>query len=241
MRRVLGGLTVVAAMGFLLAGVPPSASAVTNTNCDDLGNAGVPIPPHGAVTGNLTVPAGVSCTLNNVRVTGSVTQLGQSLLLVKNASRIGGGITSTNASELLLQDTTIVGGNVIVRNIGTNPPNPGGTQICGTIGGNLTITGTPDNTTFKRYWVIGDDVSDVNGTYPNPCPEGAKVRIGGTFNYNNNHTGADVFHLRVGHEMNCSGNTTPFGGAPPVWLLDNSTGSTAGPNHDGMLGQCAVQ
>jgi len=208
MRRLL---MAAATLGFVVgAGLVVTPPSFASTTCDD---AATPIAAGSTVSGNVVVPAGKTCDLTNVTVTGGITvQAGGILRVLGSGNRVGGNINSNSANEIRLDNAT-VGGNVTLT--GTN------TQlsfVCGSqISGGLTVTQST--------------VSFTIGGHGGVCTAGNTV--GGSITFNNNTT-ADISDNKIGNALYCSGN------APPPTGSGNTAGSHTGPNNNGLNGQCST-
>src|SRR5580704_3083229 len=110
----LFAITPLAALG-ILAGTVPAARAADIT---------CPPNPSGTINGNLVVPAGNSCTLANVTVTGNV-QVGKGATLIVEPNpgqtvTIGGNVQAAQCQSVVLEPIAhgaiSVGGNVQIQN-----------------------------------------------------------------------------------------------------------------------------
>jgi len=212
-------ITPLAALG-ILAGTVPAARAA-DTTC--------PPNPSGTINGNLTVPAGASCTLTNVTVTGNV-QVGKgaSLAVLSDAGQtvtIGGNVQAAQCQQVDLHanpgGVLSVGGNVHIRNCTAG----GGYQ-----GAAVTISGNfACDYNSAECFAIGGKVRgnvQVNNN-SNASGLGALVagnNVDGNVQVNNNSAGGDSDNLvsgnMIGGNLRCVGNT------PGV--TDNGTGDNQG-------------
>jgi hypothetical protein len=169
-------------------------------------------PPAGStITGNLTVPGGVVCTLNNVTVGGNIDDKSGGSLLMHGGST-GGNIDAKGSPELVLDQAASVGGKVKAEDtgkLGIQNASIGGNldvkhttgsesprnYICGsTIGGNITLTDSTSSAPFA-----------VGGPNP-PCSSGNSVNGNGSFK--NNLAALTVANNAFGGNLDCSGNTS---------------------------------
>jgi hypothetical protein len=199
-------ITPLAALG-ILAGTVPAARAA-DTTC--------PPTPSGTINGNLAVPAGASCTLTNVTVTGNV-QVGKgaSLFVEPNAGQtvtIGGNVQAAQCQQVNLHSNPggvlSVGGNVQIRNCMSG----GGYQGAAiTIGGNFAC----DHNSAECFAIGGTVRGNVQvNNNSNGSGLGALVarnNVGGNVQVNNNSAGGDSDNLvsgnTIGGNLKCVGNT----------------------------------
>jgi hypothetical protein len=222
-------ITPLAALG-ILAGTVPAARAADAT---------CPPTPSGTINGNLVVPAGTSCSLTNVTVTGNVkVGKGASLNVLSFAGQtvtIGGNVQAAQCQQVSLHanpgGVLSVGGNVQIRNY----TGGGGYQGAAvTISGNFAC----DYNSAECFAIDGKVCGNVQvNNNSNGSGLGALVagtNVGGNVQVNNNSAGGDSDNLvsgnTIGGNLQCAGNTGP---APP--------GVTGGGNMvaGNKKGQCA--
>src|SRR5215469_8758872 len=108
--RLLFVLTILLSAATQLCA--PTAARAGDMSCSGLIGGGRAVTN---INGNVTVPAGTSCTLSFVNITGNV-EVGQNATLVVSAytepSEIGGNIEANNCNSVLLQGNVTVGGNL---------------------------------------------------------------------------------------------------------------------------------
>jgi hypothetical protein len=143
----------------------------------------------GAIAGDVVVPSGASCTLDDVTVTGDViVQAGASLYVRSSATR------SMVRGDVRAHDCNVVGlGNGVPY---VNPENPYGKVV---IGGNVHIsgcTGSPSS-----------GCAGVNTGYALISPVPATVLIGGNFRCSENPSGCYITACTIGGNLQCSSNT----------------------------------
>jgi hypothetical protein len=161
------------------------------------------------INGNVTVPAGTSCTLSFVNITGNV-GVGQNATLVVSAytepSEIGGNIEANNCNSVLVQGNVTVGGNLNI-----NACN--GTTSNGFQGPDVLIQGN-----FECLSNAGPCLAWLGTVDGN-------VQI----QSNNARAASDVSLVSVGGNLNCEGNSpavTHLHG--PSWVDGRSEGQCAG-------------
>jgi hypothetical protein len=161
------------------------------------------------IDGNVTVPAGTSCTLSFVNITGNV-GVGQNATLVVLAytepSEIGGNIEANNCNSVLVQGNVTVGGNLNINSCN-------GTASNGFQGPDVLIQGN-----FECLSNAGPCVAWLGTVDGN-------VQI----QSNNARTASDVSLVSVGGNLDCQGNlpavTHSHG---PSWVDGYSQGQCAG-------------
>ena len=112
--RILSVLAVVFAVGTALFGGTSSARADVTCSGTVGGAATVT-----TINGNVTVPAGASCVLSFVNVTGNVTTGAASNLVINGylePSTIGGSVTAVGCGSALLEGNITVAGSVQIQN-----------------------------------------------------------------------------------------------------------------------------
>ena len=186
-----------------------AAAAGKNQNVDCNGSMS-----FAAVTGNLRVKKGASCTLTDSSVDGNVSVDGGGSLTL-NGVTVGGNVGTQGSPVSLVQDATgsptIVDGNVEIANTPAGPAN----VICGAmIDGNLNV-----HNNNATSWI------GVGGT----CTTGNS--IGGNAQVSNNKVSggpsAVVGGNTIGKNLNCNGNNpAPTGGGNTV--SGNNNGQCAG-------------
>ena len=138
----------------------------------------------GKITGNVLVPAGASCTLSDVTVTGNVQVLQNASLTVdatQQPATIGGNVQATNCTFALLEGGVTVDGTVQIVQCA---------QQSGFVGPGVKIGGN-----FQCINNAGGcqaDLGDVNGS----------VQIQGNGS-------SDISLVSVGGNLQCQGNTPP--------------------------------
>jgi hypothetical protein len=161
------------------------------------------------IDGNVTVPAGTSCTLSFVNITGSV-GVGQNATLVVSAytepSEIGGNIEANNCNSVLLQGNVTVGGNLNI-----NACN--GTTSNGFQGPDVLIQGN-----FECLSNAGPCLAWLGTVDGN-------VQI----QSNNAKAASDVSLVSVGGNLDCQGNSPAVTHSHgPSWVDGQSQGQCAG-------------
>jgi hypothetical protein len=209
-------IAVLAVIGALL---PASGGARTAaTNCTGL--------VTGGTFADVVVPAGQSCQLDGVRVTGSVTvQTGASLEITNLSADStvrkdvkGNGCDFIELEATSLSNRIAVGGNLVITNCtGTvfnggqassfNQPPP---SIL--IGKNVTCSANAQNCVFD-YFVVGGSVTCSGNA--EECTVNSNG-IGGSATLNNNQGGITVDHSVIGGNLACSGNTSTNGATNTV-------------------------
>ncbi len=186
-----------------------AASARAQTTCSGTQATNVPY--------NLLVPKGVTCTLDGITVTGSVTVEPGGCLIVGQASApatVGGNIIASDAACVSIGFGSSVGGNVTALGTTGNPSGYKFNFLCNSlIGGSLSI----ESSTSRANWCIGYTGS--------PCACAAGNNIIGNLTFDNN-KGAinNISDNTIGSNLTCLNNTSPSG-----------SGNTA----SRKLGQCA--
>jgi hypothetical protein len=161
------------------------------------------------INGNVTVPAGASCTLSFVNITGNV-GVGQNATLVVSAytepSEIAGNIEAGNCNSVLLQGNVTVGGNLNIAACN-------GTTSNGFQGPDVLIHGN-----FECLSNVGPCLAWLGTVDGN-------VQI----QSNNAKAASDVSLVSIGGNLNCQGNSplvTHSHG--PSWVDGQSQGQCAG-------------
>jgi hypothetical protein len=232
-------ITALAALG-ILAGTVPAARAADAT-CP-------PNPATGAtINGNLVVPAGNTCQLQNVTVTGNV-QVGKGAsLLVEPVTgqtvTIGGNVQATHCQFVqLLPSGTVsvgggtisVGGNVQIRNCtglsgyNAHPSAVPGAQI--TISGNFACDHNSAGCSAIQGSVRGNVQVNNNSNRSGPGADVELTVVGGNVQVNKNNSGSFASLVAVntiGGNLQCAGNTPGvLGGGNTV--TGNKLGQCAG-------------
>ena len=142
----------------------------------------------GAIAGDVVVPSGASCTLDDVTVTGDViVQAGASLYVRSTTTH------SAVRGDVKAHDCNVVGlGNGVPY---VNPENPYGKVV---IGGDVQITGCTGSPS--------SGCAGVQTGYPLVSPVPATVLIGGNFRCTENPSGCDITACTIGGNLQCSGN-----------------------------------
>jgi Tannase and feruloyl esterase len=161
------------------------------------------------IDGNVTVPAGTSCTLSFVNITGSV-GVGQNATLVVSAytepSEVGGNIEANNCNSVLLQGNVTVGGNLNINSCS-------GTTSNGFQGPDVLIQGN-----FECLSNAGPCLAWLGTVDGN-------VQI----QSNNAKAASDVSLVSVGGNLNCAGNSPAVTHSHgPSWVDGRSQGQCAG-------------
>jgi hypothetical protein len=169
----------------------------------------------GVVHGNLIVPTGATCTLNDVTVAGNVSVQSSATLTVGSGSKIGGNIEANGCKFVYLYPGPIsVGGNVDINtcNGGQNgyqatptgspqPPGPGG--------------GTPPGITIGGNFVCENNAQ--------PCViSGGMIR--GNAQLDDNTAPAQVFSVTVQGNLSVSGNSANSPGAEVAVVVNSLVG-----------------
>ena len=185
-------ITTLAALGILAGAVPVARAA--DTTC--------PPNPTGKINGNLVVPAGASCSLANVTVTGNV-QVGKgaSLTVVPITGQtvtIGGNVQAAQCNFVLLIAGAIsVGGNVQIQNctggsgyndslvtIGGNFACANNSGGCVASGGSVRGNVQVDNNSGSSATVVSNNTIGGNlqcaGNSPGVTDNGSKNNVTGT-------------------------------------------------------------
>jgi hypothetical protein len=161
------------------------------------------------INGNVTVPAGASCTLSFVNITGNV-GVGQNATLVVSAytepSEIAGNIVANNCQSVLLQGNVTVGGNLNISACN-------GTASNGFQGPDVLIQG-----------------NFVCQTNAGPCSAWLGTVDGNVqIQSNNAKAASDVSLVSVGGNLNCQGNSPAVTHSHgPSWVDGQSQGQCAG-------------
>jgi hypothetical protein len=184
----------------------PSAARAGDMSCSGLIGGGRTATN---IDGNVTVPAGTSCTLSFVNITGSV-GVGQNATLVVSAytepSEIGGNIEASNCNSVLLQGNVTVGGSLNI-----NACN--GTTSNGFQGPDVLILGN-----FECQFNAG------------PCSAWLGAVDGNVqIQSNNARAASDVSLVSVGGNLDCQGNSPVVTHSHgPSWVDGQSQGQCAG-------------
>jgi Tannase and feruloyl esterase len=202
--RLLFVLTILLSAAIQCFVAQPQARA--DTSCSGLIGGGRTVTN---INGNVTVPAGTSCTLSFVNITGNV-GVGQNATLVVSAytepSEIGGNIEADNCNSVLLQGNVIVGGNLNI-----NACN--GTTSNGFQGPDVLIQGN-----FECLSNAGPCLAWLGTVDGN-------VQI----QSNNAKAASDVSLVSVGGNLDCHGNSpTVTHSHGPSWVDGQSQGQCAG-------------
>jgi hypothetical protein len=203
-NRFLFVLAILLSAASQLCG--PSAARAGDMSCSGLIGGGRTATN---IDGNVTVPAGTSCTLSFVNITGNV-GVGQNATLVVSAytepSEIGGNIEATNCNSVLLQGNVAVGGNLNI-----NACN--GTTSNGFQGPDVRIQGN-----FECLSNAGPCLAWLGTVDGN-------VQI----QSNNARAASDVSLVSVGGNLDCQGNSpTVTHSHGPSWVDGHSQGQCAG-------------
>src|SRR5437667_5808915 len=221
MRRFLGLCAPSAVIsGRMALATAPAATATTNCT-GSISNT--------TINGSMNVPAGKVCTLTNVTVTGALSAQPTSTLSFGGGNHIKGAVSlyrlagsGCNPQEVFDSSITVDGGTFVMCD---------GWKI----GGSLTIT----NLTNSSFFGNPKDIS-IGGAfaYQNNADKAGSASgwtIAGSATINSNGGGAlDFSNATIGGSLSCSGNT---GGA--ITGTEVEAGSTGGPYHNGLFGQCA--
>jgi hypothetical protein len=203
-------ITPLAALG-ILAGAMPAARAA-DTTCTGL------IPSGATINGNLVVPAGNTCTLANVTVTGNV-QVGKGASLtvepLTGQTTIGGNVQADQCQSvgMFATGTAIsVGGNVQIRNC-TGQRGSGYSVLGGslTISGNFACDHNFGGCVATGGLVRGNVQVDHNSNVGGPGANVVTNAVGGNVQVNNNSGGSAsiVGGNTIGGNLQCARNTTP--------------------------------
>jgi hypothetical protein len=184
----------------------PTAARASDMSCSGLIGGGRTV-TH--IDGNVTVPAGTSCTLSFVNIAGSV-GVGQNATLVVSAytepSEIGGNIEANNCNSVLLQGNVTVGGSLNI-----NACN--GTTSNGFQGPDVLIQGN-----FECLSNAGPCLAWLGTVDGN-------VQI----QSNNAQAASDVSLVSVGGNLDCQGNSPAVTRSHgPSWVDGRSQGQCAG-------------
>ncbi len=203
-NRLLFVLTILLSAASHLCG--PTAARAGDMNCSGLIGGGRTVTN---INGNVTVPAGMSCTLSFVNITGNV-EVGQNATLVVSAylepSEIAGNIEADNCNSALLQGNVTVGGNLNVSACS-------GTASNGFQGPDVLIQGN-----FECLSNAGPCLAWLGTVDGN-----VKIQS------NNAKAASDVSLLRVGGDLDCQGNSPAVTHSHgPSWVDGHSQGQCAG-------------
>ncbi len=198
------------------------AAATAATPCD----AGILDPegfPEGGLTGgtygDVEVPPGAICVLQDATVTGSVTALADSRLFIRN-SQIGVDVLGLGASAVQVSEETRIAGNMEVRNAHDAlfaSCSVDNAEIVGDLTCAKNDPGSPIVRAEQGPTVIGGSVNFVDNVIP-----GGNVllllnaSIGGDADVNRN-TGAGFKSVNgntVANRLKCKGNDPIFSGGP---------------------------
>jgi hypothetical protein len=230
-------ITPLAALG-ILAGTVPAARAA-DTTCP-------PAISSGTINGNLTVPAGVTCTLGpgTVTVTGNVHVGKGASLTVKplggQTVTIGGNVQAAQCNAVTLApfaDGFIsVGGNVHIQNCTAEsgydglPPDSAGPV---TISGNFACDHNSAECIARGGFVSGNVRVDNNSNVGGSGAELLFNHVGGNVEVNNNSGGlaVTVASNTIGGNLQCARNTPGVtGGLSPNHVTGSKQGQCAGAN-----------
>lgn len=181
----------------------------------------------GATYGNVTVPAGASCTLDGVRVTGNVTVGTGADLLVSDStgdSTIAKNVTGNGCDSIDLESTGLsnrvaVGGNLTITNCtgfgfsggrgsSFSPPVPPQTLL---IGGNVKCDNDAGGCVFD-YAILSKNL-DCSGNFDCELESDA---VGGNVTIDNSTSDMRVDNSVIGGDLACSGNSGPTGSGDTV-------------------------
>ena len=189
---------------------------------------------------NVVVPAGASCTLNNSRVTGSVTVKEGGTLHVTTSSgldtTIAGDIKGDGCDSINLENTgssgrIVVGGNLTIQNITfTGFSGARGSQSCPPsspqnvlVGGNVKCTDVAGGCVFDNVIISGhfECSGDTNG-----C-ELEFAAVGKNASLNNNSSATIVDNSEIGGDLKCNGNSPAATGGSNT-VAGNKLGQCSG-------------
>jgi hypothetical protein len=226
-------ITPLAALGILAGAVPAARAADTPCTGPITGTT---------INGNLTVPAGATCTLTNVTVTGNV-QVGKGASLTTpalpgNTVTIGGNVQATQCQTVSIippSETVSVGGNVQIQYCTSESGFDTGGQGTVTISGNFVCDHNSGVCSAAGGSVRGNVEVNNNsgGSIGNPGAEVGGNTVGGNVQVNNNSGNfvSQVFGNTIGGNLQCAGNTpgvSDFG--LPNTVAGNKQGQCAGAN-----------
>jgi hypothetical protein len=197
-------LTILLSAASQLCG--PTAARAGDMNCSGLIGGGRTVTN---INGNVTVPAGTSCTLSFVNIAGNVA-VGQNATLVVSAytepSEIGGNIEANNCNSVLLQGNVTVGGNLNISSCN-------GTASNGFQGPDVLIQGN-----FECLSNAGPCLAWLGTVDGN-------VQI----QSNNAQAASDVSVVSIGGNLKCQGNSPAVTHSHgPSWVDGRSQGQCAG-------------
>jgi subtilase family serine protease len=190
--------------------VPALAAGVgKNQNVDCSGSMS-----FAAITGNVQVKKGSSCTLTDSSVGGNVSvQGGGSITL--NGVTVGGNLGSNGSSVSLTQDSggspTVVEGNV---DIGNTPAGPADVLCGATIDGNLNV----HNNSATSWIGVGGSCTTGNSIGGNVQVSGNRVTGGPS---------AVLGGITIAKNLSCNGNNPPPTGSGNT-VSGNEGGQCAG-------------
>ncbi len=224
-------ITTLVALGILVGTLPLARAA--DTSC--ISTIG------GTINGNLVVPAGANCTLNNVTVTGNV-EVGKGASLsvepvLGQMVTIGGTVQAARCNAVILNSRGVisVGGNVQIENctggIGIRGSGGGGSGGPVTISGNFQCTGNSGNCSAIGGSVRGNVLVDDNTSVGKQGAVVAFNDIGGNVRVDNNvgDLNTDVSGNTIGGNLACAGNTPGVKTDPANTVGGNKQGQCAGP------------
>lgn len=206
--RALFAFAIVVAVATAFFGGTRSARADITCNSTVGGGSTVT-----NVKGNVIVPAGASCTLNFVNVTGNVTAGPRSTLLItaySEPSTIGGNVQAEQCASALLEGNVTVAGNVQIQScIGAGPNGFQGPDIV--INGNFLCQANSANAAACLAWL-------------------GRVQGNVLIQSNVSASPSDVSLVRIGGNLQCEHNSpmvmTHVHG--PNWVDGKSGGQCAG-------------
>jgi hypothetical protein len=228
-RKIFSIVTVVLlAVGAGLVGEQAASAAFNPATCNT--GADYATAFFGSTPGNVIVPSGATCNLQEATV--------------------GGNVVVQPGGRLIIGSGTVVKGSVTANNAGTDTASPLGSPqafsviICNsTIGGNVSISGSASEVTVGGNSSgggcggnsIGGGVSvsnnhgrvEVSDNSPGPdCHVSAGCKVGGGVSVFNNTGPVEVNNNKITGGLSCSGNGTI-----------SSSGNTTG---GAKSGQCAA-
>ena len=234
MRRLMA-LSGLAVAGLMTGPLPALANTVSTTfQCNGTYSSRT-------VTGNLEVPAGGVCILNNSTVSGTV-QADSNAYFESNHSHLVGDVVGNQALTLYLHDGTTVGGNVVgyqtpqlfvysstvARNVvaaGSVAPGYGHVQVCGdTVAQSIAVAqmgpdvliGYPAASCGANTVQTGSIGVVQNNTYAEMFVIGNRLLQGSLYVAQNSGSSDKRVQSNTGPNGNldCQGNTSTFIGSP---------------------------
>jgi hypothetical protein len=200
-------ITPLAALGILVGAVPAARAA--DTTCTTTISSGT-------INGNLTVPAGATCGLTNVMVTGNV-QVGKgaSLTVAPMSGQtvtIGGNVQAAQCQTVgfsNLGGAISVGGNVQIQYCTGESGYFSPVEAPVTINGNFACDNNSAGCNASLSSVRGNMELNNNSNGSGPGAAVGRNTVGGNVQVNNNSgsSATEVGNNTIGGNLQCAGNT----------------------------------